>query len=123
MVIEITTPPICSYASLVDPAEGINLKYMPLVEINGQKYSKIDKTNVMSKVEHLSTAVICGVVGANPPLEVIEGFVGRIWSAKSIDKVVVARKGVFLVRFLNLQDKVEVTQRRVYFCDKKPFIV
>jgi len=32
----------------------------------------------MSKVEYWSTAIIYGVVGANPPVDVIDGFVYRI---------------------------------------------
>ena len=47
----------------------------------------------------------------------------RIWATKAIDKVVMARKGVFQVRFTNLQDKRDVLQMRVYFFDKKSFIV
>jgi len=40
-----------------------------------------------------------------------------------IDKVVMVRKGVFLVRFCNLFDKMTVVQGGVYFFDKKSFIV
>ena len=95
ILFEITDHPICTYASLVDPAEGIALKYIPTAEINRQKYVKIDKTNVVSEVEYWSVTVIYGVVRANPLVEVVEGYVRRIWSRKSIDKVVMARKGSF----------------------------
>ncbi|KAJ8428990.1 hypothetical protein Cgig2_018358 [Carnegiea gigantea] len=105
---KIINHPICTYASLVDPAEGTTLKCIPMAEIDGQKCSKIDKTDVLSEAEYWSTAVICG-------------YVRRIWSRKSIDNVVMARKGV--IRFINMQDKLDVTQRRVCFFDKKPFIV
>jgi len=67
--------------------------------------------------------VLCGVLGANPPFEVIDGYVHRIWKAMDINKVVMVRKGVFFVRFTNLFDKMTVVQRGVYFFDKKPFIV
>ncbi|KAJ8426043.1 hypothetical protein Cgig2_021401 [Carnegiea gigantea] len=67
--------------------------------------------------------VLCSVIGANPLLEVIEGFVRRIWQACEIDKVCLVRKGVFLVRFQNLNDQFTVVQRGVYFFDNKPFIV
>ena len=67
--------------------------------------------------------MICGLVGSNPPIEVIEGYVHRIWATKDIDKVVQARRVVYLVRFNNLQDKLEVLKRGVYFFDRKPFIV
>ena len=38
-------------------------------------------------------------VRANPPLEVIKGFLTRIWEGYEIDKIWMARRGVFLVRF------------------------
>ena len=66
---------------------------------------KIERSDTRSEVEYGSAAIIYGMVGANPTLDVIDGFVRRIWSTRSIDKVVLARKEVFLVRFLNVQDK------------------
>ena len=42
--------------------------------------------------------MICYVIGANPPFQVIEGFVKRIWKNLSIDKVGLLAKGVFIVR-------------------------
>ena len=63
------------------------------------------------------------VLGAKPPLEVIEGFIKRIWQAFEIDKICLVRRGVFLVRFTNLIDHSTVVQRGVYFFDNKPFLV
>jgi len=62
-------------------------------------------------------------MGADPPFEVMDGFVHRIWTSMDIDKVLMVRKGVFLVRFNNLLDKMTVVQRGFYFFDNKPFIV
>ena len=93
-----------------------------MAKSNGQNCTKIEKIDILSKVEYWFAAVICGIVGSNPPVEVVEGFVHCIFSKKSIDKVVLARKGVFLVRFTTMQDKLDVTQRELYFFDKKPFI-
>ena len=47
-------------------------------------------------------------MGADPPFEVMDGFVHRIWKLMDIDKVLMVRKGVFLVRFNNLLDKMTV---------------
>ncbi|KAJ8424009.1 hypothetical protein Cgig2_032393 [Carnegiea gigantea] len=82
-------------------------------EFNGVKCAKIDKTYFLSEVEYWSMALICGVIGSNPPVE----------ANKSIVKIVQVREGVFLVQFTNMQDKLEVIQRGVYFFNKKPFIV
>ena len=70
-----------------------------------------------------SNAVICSVLGANPPYDVIKGFINRIWAAFEIDKIIQVKRGVFLVRFVNLQDKVTVEKRGLYFFDAKPFLV
>ncbi|KAJ8444078.1 hypothetical protein Cgig2_025079 [Carnegiea gigantea] len=106
------SPRFTSYASLVDPEEGIALKFIPLKAINGH-----------SEFEYRYTAVICGVVGANPPVDVIDGFVHRIWENMSIDKALQARKEVLLVRFNNVEDKMAVIQRQIYCFNKKAFIV
>ncbi|KAJ8421923.1 hypothetical protein Cgig2_025978 [Carnegiea gigantea] len=37
----------------------------------------------------------------------MQGFLKRIWAAYEPDKIIHVRKGVFLVRFLNIQDKQE----------------
>ncbi|KAJ8419246.1 hypothetical protein Cgig2_009793 [Carnegiea gigantea] len=101
---------ICTYASLVNPAEGIALKDIPMVEINGQNGILVYGCNMWSgRIKSTSG--------------VVKGFVRRVWNTKSINKVALARKGVFLVRFTNMQDKLDVTQRGVYFFDEKPFIV
>jgi len=63
------------------------------------------------------------VLGANPPLGVIEGYVRRIWSQFVIYKVVAARKGLCLVRFGAMADKDEVLKKGIYYFDHKPFIV
>jgi len=68
----------------------------------------------------LSYAVI---LGANPPYEVIAGFVHRIWGEFAIDKVLMVRRGLYLVRFEDYQAAVKVAQKGVYYFDQKPFIV
>ena len=81
----------------MDPEEGAALKFVPLHEINGQHCVKIERIDVTGGVEYWSNAVICGVIGSNRPLAVMDGFVHRIWAGKPIDKVLQVRKGVFLV--------------------------
>ena len=40
-----------------------------------------------------------------------------------INKILLVRKGVLLLRFENLQDKEQVVKKGVYFFDSKPFMV
>ena len=67
--------------------------------------------------------MLCFVLGANPHLEVIEGFIRRMWRCFEIDKIYLVKKGVFLVRFKHLSEQSIVVQRVVYFFDNKPFLV
>ena len=59
----------------------------------------------------------------NPPFLVIDGYVRRIWKANAIDKVVLIKRGLYLVRFVDCQDALTVTQKGLYHFDHKPFIV
>jgi len=120
---EISTPRVSTYAAMVDPNKGTQLSYVLAMITDGIKYARIEKQDVASEVEYWSTAVLCGVLGANPPLEVMEGFIRRIWRDLSITKIALVRKGLFLVRFEKEQDMLQVTQRGIYFFDSKLFVV
>ncbi|KAJ8420630.1 hypothetical protein Cgig2_002710 [Carnegiea gigantea] len=79
--------------------------------------------DVNPEIEYWKSVVLCSVLGPNPPLEVIEGFIRRIWKAFDIDKICMVRKGVFLLRFNNFNDQLTVVKRGVFFFDMKPFLV
>ncbi|KAJ8433396.1 hypothetical protein Cgig2_028996 [Carnegiea gigantea] len=72
-----------SYASMVDPDEGTDLKFMPARTIN----------DVAEEIEYWQQSIFCSVLGANPPFEVMQGFIKRIWSALDIDKIIHVRGG------------------------------
>ena len=69
---------------------------------------KTGQGDVESEVEYWENAILCYVLVVNPSFKVIKGFLNHIWADFSIDKILHVRKGVFLVRFENLQDKVQV---------------
>ncbi|KAJ8425229.1 hypothetical protein Cgig2_019118 [Carnegiea gigantea] len=112
-----------SYASLVDPEEGINLKFLSTKFLYGKKIAKINIEDVEADIEYWQNAVICSVLRANPPYKIIQGFVKHIRGAFEIDKILQVRKGFFLIRFGNLQDKLAVKKRGIYYFDAKPFLV
>ena len=76
-----------SYASLVNPVEGTMLPYIPASIINGKICVRIDCEDVIYEINYWQSAMLCMVLRANPPLEVVNGFVRPIWSAYEIDKV------------------------------------
>ncbi|KAJ8443420.1 hypothetical protein Cgig2_024197 [Carnegiea gigantea] len=108
---------------MTDPNESTSLKFIPSLVVNGVKCARIEATDVMPEIEYWKSAILCSVLGANPPLEVIKGFTRCIWKIYDINKICMARKGVFLVKFKHLNEQAAVVQRGVYFFDKKPLLV
>jgi len=49
--------------------------------------------------------------------------VHRIWGDFAIDKVLMIKKGLYLVRFEEQQAAMAVAQKGVYYFDQKSFIV
>lgn len=69
------------------------------------------------------SSIVCDVLGDNPPIKVMEGFVHRISKNIGIDKIVVLGRGIFLIRF-NCQDSMlKVINWTHCFFDNKPFIM
>lgn len=115
--------PISSYAALVNPDEGEALSYMQAPLLNGKPCPRIEFEDVKPEIEHWQTAVFCRVLGANPPLEIIDRYVRKIWAHLEIDKVCLVKSGLFLVRFAQLEHQLEVVSKGVFYFAQKPFIV
>jgi len=114
---------VSCYASLVDPNEGTSLKFIQAPLVNGVLCAKIESNDINPEIAYWQSAMLCSILRSKPPLEVIEGFIRRIWQAFNIDKICLVRKGVYLVRSNSVNDQMTVVQRGVYFFDKKPFRV
>lgn len=84
---------------------------------------KITFDDIDHEVMFGKSFVVCFVLGANPPLHVIEGFAHRIWKDQSIDKIGMVSKGIFLVCFHNFDDVVAACNMNGILFDKKPFIL
>jgi len=81
-------------ASMVDLDEGTSLKYIPVIVINGAKLGKITKEDVTPEVAYWQSSILYMTLGANPPIEVIEGFARRIWKSYDPDKVVLVSRAL-----------------------------
>ena len=108
---------------MVDPDEGTALEFIHAPSINGVVCAKLEAEDIEGEISYWQNAVLCCVLGANPPYGVIEGFIRRIWKDSSIDKVALIKKGLYLVRFEDYQDTLQVVQKGIYHFDHKPFIV
>lgn len=62
----------------------------------GKTIGIIEAEDVKSEVDYWSTAIVCYVLGANPPYAVMNGY---FWGKLGLDKVLLMNNGCFLVRF------------------------
>ncbi|XP_074271274.1 uncharacterized protein LOC141595202 [Silene latifolia] len=84
---------------------------------------QFSKEDTQDGVEYWNNAIYCFVLGANPPWEILNGFLRRIWSKHSIDKVSFMPNGIVLVHFKEAKDKEEVLNAGHFMFDNKPLIV
>ncbi|XP_021857625.1 uncharacterized protein [Spinacia oleracea] len=82
----------------------------------------IELDDIQDEVDCWNSAIICDVLGANPPLSIFEGFRRRIWKDLGIDKVVNIEHGVFVVRFFTMENRDKVLDANRLTFDKKPVI-
>lgn len=84
---------------------------------------KITMEDVQDEIDYWSTAVVCCVMGSNPPKVVMEGFFKRIWKNKGMEKVALVNKGVFLVRFNSMEEREKIVEEGVLMFDKKTVVI
>ncbi|XP_074305749.1 uncharacterized protein LOC141640971 [Silene latifolia] len=75
------------------------------------------------EISYLNNAVVCFVLGANPPWDVLHGYIHRIWGKYGIDKVSFLPNGVFLVRLKETKGKETVLTAGYHMFDNKHLIV
>ncbi|KAJ8438752.1 hypothetical protein Cgig2_020307 [Carnegiea gigantea] len=83
--------------------------------------NRLDQANVVNEIQYWNLAFLCCVLRSNPPLDVIDGFVRRIWKPLDIDKVVSIRMGLYMVRFNNLRDKETIVSKGICFLIKNVY--
>ncbi|KAJ8425413.1 hypothetical protein Cgig2_010252 [Carnegiea gigantea] len=66
---------VSPYALLIDLDEGFALKHIPVIRVNRKKFAKIERDDVVPKIDYRVNAILCCAISANPSLVVIEGFV------------------------------------------------
>lgn len=65
---------------------------------------QIELDDIQDEVAYWQSSVICYILGANPPQNVMSDFVHRIWGKYGIDKVSLVGKRVFLIRFKTMEN-------------------
>ncbi|XP_074271599.1 uncharacterized protein LOC141595534 [Silene latifolia] len=84
---------------------------------------QLDQEDVAEEIEYWQQAVVCFILGANPPWEIVEGFIRRIWTRFNIEKISFLPNGIFLVRFKTMEMKEKVLASGHYLFDNKPMIM
>ncbi|XP_074297574.1 uncharacterized protein LOC141628314 [Silene latifolia] len=87
-----------------------------------QSVLRILKEDVADEIYFWSTSVYCYIVGANPPSNVISGFVKRVWPSNGVDKVSFLPNGIFLLRFKTKEQQAVLSNGHLIF-DNKPVII
>lgn len=69
---------------------------------------EIEIEDISSEIEYWKNTVVCYVLGAFPPFNVLNGYIHRLWGKHGINKVLMLRNEVMLVRFDSEVGKNEV---------------
>ncbi|XP_062114163.1 uncharacterized protein LOC133825201 [Humulus lupulus] len=83
---------------------------------------KIDDEDIAEEVNYWQSSIVCYVLGANPPIRILEGFVRRLWKDQ-VDKVRVLSSGIFIIRFLSMEMRNRILDGGYLFFGKKPLIM
>ncbi|VFQ96012.1 unnamed protein product [Cuscuta campestris] len=90
-----------SYAEAVGDKEELDCKvhFIAAIEHNGCKIAKMTKDDTVEASTYWETAIPMCILGANPPIEVVEGFAKRIWEQADILDVTMLKPRQFVVHF------------------------
>ncbi|KAM6590440.1 hypothetical protein CsatA_013045 [Cannabis sativa] len=110
------TPPVLRAESVMRNLDSAFLSS------NREGKVKITMDDIEEEVAYWKSAIVCYVLGANPPLAVLEGFARRIWKDK-VDKIGMVSYGVFLIRFTSIKDRDDILVGGYIFFNKRPVIM
>ncbi|XP_062073377.1 uncharacterized protein LOC133777697 [Humulus lupulus] len=126
---KLTSPPILRFGKLVENLDSSFVNLETEEELKDKEQMKrtvgvkIELEDIEEEINYWQSVIVCYVIGANPPLHVLERFVRRIWKHHGVDKVGTLSHGVFIVRFQNMEDRDKVINVGYIFLDKKPLIM
>ena len=96
---------------------------MAILIICSYNFSSLNLSDIKDQIKYWESAVVCFVIGANPPLHVIDGFVRHIWKDLDIDTVGMVDKGVFMVRMKSAKSRDKAYESNGVLFDNKPFVI
>ncbi|XP_062103925.1 uncharacterized protein LOC133815054 [Humulus lupulus] len=99
------------------------LNYIEPLKLGDQVVARLDMEEVETEASFWKNAIVCIVLGANPPFRVFEGFVKRIWGSLGVDKIVRMHSGFTLVNFRDEATRDLILETGVIHFDKKPVVL
>ncbi|XP_062103597.1 uncharacterized protein LOC133814683 [Humulus lupulus] len=118
---EMATP--SSWADKVEAGDFQKLEYAePLIK-DGKRIARVDIDEVKIQSTNWSSAVICMVLGANPPMAVFEGFIKRVWGHLRIAQIARMTMGLIMVKFNDDATRDHVLENGILHFDRKPMII
>uniref|UniRef100_A0A803QPT3 DUF4283 domain-containing protein n=1 Tax=Cannabis sativa TaxID=3483 RepID=A0A803QPT3_CANSA len=105
-------PPILRFGNII---RNLDSKF---VGSPSKQRVKITKEDMQEEVDFWTPSIVCYVLGANPPMSILDGFVRRVWKDK-INKVGMISHGIFLVLFKSIDDRNQVLSRVYIFFNKR----
>ncbi|XP_062089508.1 uncharacterized protein LOC133796044 [Humulus lupulus] len=101
---------------------GTQLEFKEPLQKDGQKIAQLDIEEIEVEASFWKSALICVVIGVNPPLPVFEGFINRIWGKLGIERVARMNSGFTMVKFRDEATRDLVLESGVVHFDRKPII-
>ncbi|XP_062080548.1 uncharacterized protein LOC133785316 [Humulus lupulus] len=112
-----------SFKDLLPNQGGARLQFEePLVQ-DGHRIAQVDLEEIAVETSIWNSAVVCTVLGANPPFTVFEGFIKRMWGKLGIERIARLNAGHTLVKFRDETTRDLVLENGVLHFDRKPVIV
>ncbi|XP_060972433.1 uncharacterized protein LOC133038331 [Cannabis sativa] len=108
-------------AEVLSPSTRLN--FMEPLKIGDQIVAKLDLEEVEIEASYWKNAIVCIVLGANPPFKVFEGFINRVWGNLGIEKIVRMHSGFTLVNFRDEAKRDLVMESGVIQFDRKPVVL
>uniref|UniRef100_A0A803Q2C4 Reverse transcriptase domain-containing protein n=1 Tax=Cannabis sativa TaxID=3483 RepID=A0A803Q2C4_CANSA len=87
-----------------------------------KKSVKIDFEDIAEEVRYWGPSLVCYVIGANPPINILDEFVRRIWK-DAVVKVGLLAKSIFIIRFQNMEMRDKIMEHGYVFFDMKPMVM
>ncbi|XP_062080940.1 uncharacterized protein LOC133785741 [Humulus lupulus] len=112
-----------SFKDLLPKQGGARLQFEePLIQ-DGHRIAQVDLEEIAVEASIWNSAVVCMVLGANPPFTVFEGFIKRMWGKLGIERIARLNAGHTLVKFRDEATRDLVLENGVLHFDRKPVIV